>query len=181
MKGKLTVPWNCSSHGCTVPQDIDHLSSSPPSCLINRTCTLLGQPEDSIFNCYETKVSYFPFSISFLNKIRVEIMKTYQKRILVLVLVVVFSSIFSTCYGSGGKQWRGRKHASRGRAYLVPSGTTVPLLDSKGGGSTITTFNVLDYGAKGDGKTDETKVIFQAKPYLLFNTLKPALVIRIQT
>lgn len=35
--------------------------------------------------------------------------------------------------------------------------TAATLVDGQAG-STSTTFNVLDYGAKGDGQTDDTKV-----------------------
>lgn len=67
--------------------------------------------------------------------------------IIILIAFLVCSSSFSSCSARKSKKAKKGHHKGKG-------GSTPPT-----GGST--TFDVLDYGAKGDGKTDDTKA-FQA-------------------
>ncbi|XP_022739514.1 polygalacturonase At1g48100 [Durio zibethinus] len=63
---------------------------------------------------------------------------------LVLIVLLFWSSSFEVCSGGEGKHWR-QNIASGLRRQMA------------GGSSATATFNVLDYGAKGDGRTDDTK------------------------
>lgn len=65
--------------------------------------------------------------------------------IIILIAFLVCSSSFSSCSARKSKKAKKGHHKGKG-------GSTPPT-----GGST--SFDVLDYGAKGDGKTDDTKVI----------------------
>lgn len=111
---------------------------------------------------------------------------TCQKE-LVLVLFIaaaVLLSSFGTCYCREGKHWRQSKShrpsglGKRGKVghqrhrHVVPDlngegpqgtyETAATLMESQASSSS-TTFNVLDYGAKGDGQTDDTEVSIPAE------------------
>ncbi|XP_030544730.1 polygalacturonase At1g48100 isoform X1 [Rhodamnia argentea] len=99
--------------------------------------------------------------------------------ILLLIAIFILSASLGTCYGREGKHWRhseacqfkkgqghrgGHRHHCQhhnrlspkvnGDGYTVPQDTMTSLAGSSG---RTTTFNVLDYGAKGDGHADDTK------------------------
>ncbi|KAF8037567.1 hypothetical protein BT93_B0449 [Corymbia citriodora subsp. variegata] len=103
---------------------------------------------------------------------------------LLLIAIFILSASLGTCYGRGGKQWRhseasplkkgqghrgGHQHHHQlhhrlspkvmGDGYTVPQETKTSLAGSSG---STTTFNVLDYGAKGDGHADDTKAFAAA-------------------
>ncbi|TQD98082.1 hypothetical protein C1H46_016347 [Malus baccata] len=98
-------------------------------------------------------------------------MRTFNlKTLLFFVLIafiISFSSFFEPCdarEGGNKQHWRKkqkgyggdhRRAAWRGDSYITPDETAVTLGKKSGGGSNV--FNVLDYGAKGDGKADDTK------------------------
>ncbi|KAI6700706.1 hypothetical protein NL676_015030 [Syzygium grande] len=94
---------------------------------------------------------------------------------LLLIAIFILSASLGTCYGREGKHWRpseahplqkgqghrgGHRHHHllpkvMGDRYTVPQETMTSLVGSSG---STTTFNVLDYGAKGDGQADDTKL-----------------------
>ncbi|CAA2983381.1 polygalacturonase At1g48100 [Olea europaea subsp. europaea] len=71
-------------------------------------------------------------------------------RFVILIAFLVWSSDNASCIATQQKQWRHRK------ANAPILGQSVSLLDSGA------TFNVLSYGAKGDGRADDTKAFEQA-------------------
>lgn len=65
---------------------------------------------------------------------------------MLLGILLWSSSSFQVCSARQGKQWR-----QKGANFRLQ------MAARQLGGSPVT-FNVLDYGAKGDGRTDDTKV-----------------------
>lgn len=68
------------------------------------------------------------------------------------VLLFCFSSFEVTYSAREGKQWRKQSIAGGFRRLMAEGGSSDVVADA------TTTFNVLDYGAKGDGRTDDSKV-----------------------
>jgi polygalacturonase len=78
--------------------------------------------------------------------------------IIVFIAFSVWSSSFGTCRAREGRQWRQSKAGPvrKPKGYDGSNHLGRSMLNSAAGSST---FNVLDYGAKGDGHADDTKVI----------------------
>lgn len=100
---------------------------------------------------------------------------------MLLFAFLVWSSSTGTCHARRGKHWRHSRAASaslskkkakshgsgshhhggsksKSKAPSPPKQEVTPPPPEKKGSET---YNVLDFGAKGDGDTDDTKVIFQ--------------------
>ncbi|KAK6256453.1 hypothetical protein SCA6_017758 [Theobroma cacao] len=75
---------------------------------------------------------------------------TNNVALFVLIGLLFLSSSFEVCSAREGKHWGSNKASSRRQMAARP----------RAGSSA--TFNVLDYGARGDGRTDDTKTIFVA-------------------
>ncbi|PPD93086.1 hypothetical protein GOBAR_DD09980 [Gossypium barbadense] len=69
------------------------------------------------------------------------------------VLLFCFSSFEVTYSAREGKQWRKQSIAGGFRRLMAKGGSSDVVADA------TTTFNVLDYGAKGDGRTDDSKAL----------------------
>ncbi|XP_068303891.1 polygalacturonase At1g48100 [Pyrus communis] len=97
-------------------------------------------------------------------------MRTFNLKTLsffvLIAFFISFSSFLEPCYArkGGNKQhWRKKqkgyggdhRRSVREDSYITPEETAVTLGENSGGVSNV--FNVLDYGAKGDGKADDTK------------------------
>ncbi|EEF40940.1 Polygalacturonase precursor, putative [Ricinus communis] len=90
---------------------------------------------------------------------------TLEKLSLIIILIALFllSAKFETCYAREGKYWRqsrdvlmmNKEKAHDGRSLSMVMDSNYTWSDEKG--QSLATFNVLDYGAKGDGRTDDTK------------------------
>lgn len=97
-----------------------------------------------------------------------------------MIAILVWASSTGTCHARRGKHWKQNRAASaslskkKGKSHgsgshhhggskskpkppSSPKQSPPPPLENKGSD----TFNVLDFGAKGDGDTDDTKVISQ--------------------
>lgn len=108
-------------------------------------------------------------------------MRTFKLSSLAWIMLIAFSiwssSLLETCEARKGKhhQWRKHRWAKRGNGgrhphhhhplgysvsalrsdnYITEEDTEVSAAQKSGA-----VYNVLDYGAKGDGKADDTKVI----------------------
>ncbi|PON84214.1 Pectin lyase fold containing protein [Trema orientale] len=70
-----------------------------------------------------------------------------------MALILVWSSSLKTCNARQGKQYRMP-------SKYVPTwmGTNYNIGQEKISGGNTAIFNVMDYGAKGDGRADDTKV-----------------------
>ena len=100
---------------------------------------------------------------------------------MLLIALLVWCSSSGTCHARRGKHWRQSRAASaslskkkskshgsgshhrgggksKSKAPLPPKQDITPPPPEK---KASESFNVLDFGAKGDGETDDTKVIFQ--------------------
>ncbi|KAH1128769.1 hypothetical protein J1N35_000147 [Gossypium stocksii] len=69
------------------------------------------------------------------------------------ILLFWFSSFEVTYSAREGKQWRKLSIAGGFRRLMAEGGSSDVVADA------TTTFNVLDYGAKGDGRTDDSKAL----------------------
>lgn len=108
---------------------------------------------------------------------------------MLIIAILVWSSTLETCNARRGKHWRqsratsaslskkkGKSHSSnhnnhhgssKSKTKAPPSSPKVPSLPSPAPKEDVppspkeATFDVLDFGAKGDGSTDDTKVTSQ--------------------
>ncbi|XP_050224732.1 polygalacturonase At1g48100 [Mercurialis annua] len=97
-------------------------------------------------------------------------------QIMILIVLFLCSSIYETCHARESKQWNQRKNVymikekdyydgvnrhprhHHGRSLSNFKGSDYIWSDEKGQNvQNVATFNVLDYGAKGDGHTDDTQ------------------------
>lgn len=104
--------------------------------------------------------------------------------LLLLVSLLIWSGTFGTCNARRGKHWRQSRssrtsmykkkgknhgsshqhnHGSRSKPKIPPPVAPVP---PKKGHISAVIFDVLHFGAKGDGKTDDTKVTLTSFPNL---------------
>lgn len=97
--------------------------------------------------------------------------------LILAIAILVWSSNMETCHARQGKHWRQSRgalykkkpkyHRQHGNAGKIkqkhpspkPSSPPAPVSPpSIGSGNAGRVFNVVSYGAKGDGNTDDTKV-----------------------
>ncbi|XP_077244148.1 polygalacturonase At1g48100-like [Tasmannia lanceolata] len=99
--------------------------------------------------------------------------------LILLILLVVMFSTFDSCNARRGKHWRQKRassdslskkkgknsgnshHHAGGSSHSPPTSPTPPPSAPPPKGDGYSTFDVLNFGAKGDGRTDDTKA-FQA-------------------
>lgn len=89
--------------------------------------------------------------------------------LIVLIAVLAWPLFLKTCNARKERQWRAKKNTTTSSFEKKARGSSSPALlmrhnyieteekaEKSGGKSSV--FNVLDYGAEGDGKADDTKV-----------------------
>lgn len=86
-----------------------------------------------------------------------------QKGLRIWIIVLIGFSVWSSSCAREGRLWRKSK-------ALTAASVPVKKPMGHGGRSMLNsaTFNVLDYGAKGDGHADDTKVILYIIKYTQF-------------